>query len=180
MSEDELIGTTIIGVIFLGLIALVLFYLFFLPTFIAFRRGHRNRWVIFLINFVFGATVLGWIGALIWALTASQTHDPNAYGQNDALGLTPRHDDTLQQAKTLTRPCLDCGEPILLVARKCKHCGSAVAPIGAEPSGATPLPESRPTVGGAARLFCSECGSQMPESDKFCQKCGAAQEPLSR
>ena len=104
----------------------------------------------------------------------------NAYGQNDALRLTPRHDDTLQQVKTLTRPCPDCGEPILLVARKCKHCGSAVAPIGAEPSGATPLPESRPTVAGAARRFCSECGSQMLESDKFCQKCGTAQETLSR
>ena len=55
----------VIGAIVLGLIAIVLF---FLPTIIAFRRDHRNRWVIFLINFVFGATVLGWVGALIWAM----------------------------------------------------------------------------------------------------------------
>ena len=86
MSEDELIGTTIIGVIFLGLIALVLFYLFFLPTIIAFRGDHRNRWVIFLINCVFGATVLGWIGALIWAmnridgpLKGGVKYDPQAH-----------------------------------------------------------------------------------------------------
>jgi hypothetical protein len=69
----------------LGVLSLVLF---FLPTIIAFRRDHRNRWVIFLINFVFGATVLGWIGALIWAMNKiddplkggvkydPQTHDP--------------------------------------------------------------------------------------------------------
>ena len=69
----------------LGVLSLVIF---FIPTIIAFRRDHRNRWVIFLINFVFGATVLGWIGALIWAMNKiddplkggvkydPQTHDP--------------------------------------------------------------------------------------------------------
>ena len=54
-----------VGWLFLRLCA---FALYFVPTFIAFRRGHRNRWIIFLINLVFGVTVLGWIGALIWAV----------------------------------------------------------------------------------------------------------------
>jgi hypothetical protein len=68
--------------------ALLVLIGYFLPTIIAFRRNHRNRWVIFLINLVFGATVLGWIGALIWAMNKiddplkggikhdPQTHDP--------------------------------------------------------------------------------------------------------
>jgi len=68
--------------------ALLMLIGYFLPTIIAFRRNHRNRWVIFLINLVFGATVLGWIGALIWAMNKiddplkggikhdPQTHDP--------------------------------------------------------------------------------------------------------
>ena len=67
----------------LGVLSLVLF---FLPTIIAFRRDHRNRWVIFLINLVFGATVLGWIGALIWAmnkiadpLKGGVKYDPQAH-----------------------------------------------------------------------------------------------------
>ena len=84
MSDGATLALAI-GAIVLGLIAIVLF---FLPTIIAFRRDHRNRWVIFLINFVFGATVLGWIGALIWAMNKIddplkggvkydlQTHDP--------------------------------------------------------------------------------------------------------
>jgi cytochrome c biogenesis protein CcdA len=83
MSDEETLALGIVVVF--GLIALALF---FLPTFIAFRQDHRNRWVIFLINLVFGATVLGWVGALIWAMNKiddplkggikhdPQTHDP--------------------------------------------------------------------------------------------------------
>ena len=36
-------------------------------TIVAFNRGHRNRWVIMIINIVFGATLLGWLIAIIWA-----------------------------------------------------------------------------------------------------------------
>jgi hypothetical protein len=83
MSEGDL-ALAIVAIVF-GLIAIVLF---FLPMIIALRRDHRNRWVIFLINSVFGATVLGWIGARTWAMNkideplkggvkyVPQTHDP--------------------------------------------------------------------------------------------------------
>lgn len=39
-----------------------------LPVFIAFWRGHPNRWIIFIITVVFGATILGWLIALVWSL----------------------------------------------------------------------------------------------------------------
>ena len=42
--------------------------IYLLPALIAFCRRHRNRWIILLINMVFGGTVLGWFAALIWAL----------------------------------------------------------------------------------------------------------------
>ena len=70
------------------IILLILAFIYFLPTIIAFSRGHRNRWVIFIINVVFGCTFLGWIIALIWAMNKiddpvkggvkhdSQPHDP--------------------------------------------------------------------------------------------------------
>jgi len=48
------------------IIALIAIY--FLPAMIGFSRDHRNRWIILLINVVFGATVLGWLIALIWAM----------------------------------------------------------------------------------------------------------------
>ena len=60
--------------VFLFILWIIFMIIFFIPTIIAFRRGHPNRWVIFIINFVFGATVLGWFGCLIWACHA--VHDP--------------------------------------------------------------------------------------------------------
>jgi ATP-dependent Zn protease len=53
---------------FFIIILLLSIFVFFIPSIIAFNRQHRNRWVIFVINIVFGFTLLGWLVALIWAL----------------------------------------------------------------------------------------------------------------
>ena len=45
-----------------------IFMVYFLPSFIAFSKAHKNRFAIFLINLLLGWTVLGWIWALIWSL----------------------------------------------------------------------------------------------------------------
>jgi hypothetical protein len=42
-----------------------------LPTIIAFRRHHPNRWLIAAINVFLGATGIGWAGALVWAFHAA-------------------------------------------------------------------------------------------------------------
>ena len=39
----------------------------FLPTFIAYRRQHPYRHAIFLLNFLTGATGVGYVAAFIWA-----------------------------------------------------------------------------------------------------------------
>lgn len=39
------------------------------PTIIAYRRGHHNWEAIGAVNMFLGWTILGWIAALIWALT---------------------------------------------------------------------------------------------------------------
>src|SRR5438067_12916683 len=41
-----------------------------LPTLIALSRRHQNGLAIGILNAVLGWTVVGWIGALVWALTA--------------------------------------------------------------------------------------------------------------
>ena len=41
--------------------------IYFLPIIIAFKGSHRNRWIIFLLN-IFGATIILWVIALVWAL----------------------------------------------------------------------------------------------------------------
>ena len=55
---------SIIGII--GFIISLVFY--FVPTIVAAARHHRNTLAIFLVNFFFGWTGIGWVGALIWAV----------------------------------------------------------------------------------------------------------------
>ena len=53
--------------LFFSLLGLIVLAIYFLPTIIAFKRSHRNRWIILLMN-IFGATIILWIIALVWAL----------------------------------------------------------------------------------------------------------------
>ena len=50
-------------------ILIVLIAIYFLPTIIACEKQKRNMLAIFALNFLTGWTFLGWIGALVWALT---------------------------------------------------------------------------------------------------------------
>ena len=57
---------------FLGIIAIVVLtilgiVIYFLPTIIAYKKEHKNKVIILLIDFLLGWTFLGWVGSLIWA-----------------------------------------------------------------------------------------------------------------
>ena len=52
----------------LGLLAILL-VLYCLPTIIAFKKKRRNRAAICVLNLLLGGTLLGWVVALVWALT---------------------------------------------------------------------------------------------------------------
>jgi hypothetical protein len=52
------------------LLLLTLLLASFLPTIIAFARRHHNRYAIFVLNLLLGWTVVGWVVALVWSLTA--------------------------------------------------------------------------------------------------------------
>lgn len=63
----------IIGVV-LFVAALVIGLLFYvLPSIIATKRKHHNRLSILAVNLLLGWTFLGWVAALVWAL--SETHE---------------------------------------------------------------------------------------------------------
>jgi hypothetical protein len=55
-------------VIFMVIALLIAGFIYILPTIVAFRRDHPNRWIILVINVAFGGTILGWGIALAWAL----------------------------------------------------------------------------------------------------------------
>lgn len=72
LAQEAEIATGIAGVGFIciiivaGIIGLVVN---FIPTIVAAMRGHRNTAVIFLLNLFLGWSFIGWVVAMVWALT---------------------------------------------------------------------------------------------------------------
>ncbi|MDE2442456.1 MAG: superinfection immunity protein [Betaproteobacteria bacterium] len=69
---------------------------YFFPTIVAALRGHLNGGAIFMLNLLTGWTLLGWMLALVWAMTN------NTRRTNDNLAMNARL-DAVEQA-TRTRP----------------------------------------------------------------------------
>lgn len=42
--------------------------LYFVPSFIAFRRGHQYRWIILALNATSGWTGIAWVSVFVWAI----------------------------------------------------------------------------------------------------------------
>ena len=59
----------VIGLVWLLVLVLVC-VVFVIPSIIAFRQHHPNRWAILAVNVCLGGTGIGWAAALIWALHA--------------------------------------------------------------------------------------------------------------
>lgn len=54
------------------LASIAMFFVYFLPSIVAFWRGHHNRGAIFILNLFLGWSGLGWVVALIWSFTMVQ------------------------------------------------------------------------------------------------------------
>lgn len=57
------IWTWILAAVF----ALAALFIYMIPTVIAFRNRHPKRVAILLVNLLLGVTVLGYVGAMLWA-----------------------------------------------------------------------------------------------------------------
>ena len=53
-----------------GIFVILLIAFYFLPTIIGFIRKKKNAAAILVVNFFFGWTLIGWVVALAWSLTA--------------------------------------------------------------------------------------------------------------
>jgi hypothetical protein len=89
-------------------VPLLLFGLYFLPTILGAQRSHDNVTGLFLVNFFFGWTGIGWIAALIWALTAT----PMVY-------FHPAYAMPMGSAR-----CPRCGCGLVPGAAFCTNCGT--------------------------------------------------------
>ena len=57
---------------FIFLIMMALFILYFAPAIIAWRARHPQATAIYVLNALFGWTLIGWGIALIWAFTVKE------------------------------------------------------------------------------------------------------------
>jgi hypothetical protein len=63
------------GEVFLAV--MVIGILYFIPASVAINRGHHNAGAIFALNLFLGWSLIGWVLALVWALT-NPAPGPNA------------------------------------------------------------------------------------------------------
>src|SRR5689334_246514 len=95
------------AVIVICLIVAIGFF-YFIPSLEARRRRVSHRDAIFVLNLLLGWSLLGWVAALIWAMTDHTT---------EGVATTERRS-----------ACPLCSEAILSTARVCRYCGSVLPP----------------------------------------------------
>jgi hypothetical protein len=109
----------------IGTILLVsLIGLYFVPSIVAFSRNHHNAAGICVLNIFLGWTVIGWIGALIWSLTAIQPSQTititNSSAQPKSESQSPPQSNALQGRIY----CPKCGKAIKADDVYCGGCGA--------------------------------------------------------
>lgn len=94
---------------FLVLVAL----LYFLPSLLGLHKRHSLG--IFLLNFFFGWTIVGWLVALLWAVGA-EPRIPPVYVRNQMVPVPAMASGGLEY-------CHQCGAPHFHGAQFCSVCG---------------------------------------------------------
>jgi hypothetical protein len=98
-------------------VAIFLLFPYFLPTIIAIIRKHGSTGGIFALNFLLGWTVIGWVGSLIWALSADNRttviveRDPVSYGPPPSYNPPPSYTPTPRQTDPTIRPAAKPTQP---------------------------------------------------------------------
>lgn len=95
----------------LGMIFLIFCIIpYFLPTIIAFARKKDNAGGVFALNFFLGWTFIGWIAALIWALSSNTRPTVivnNVYPPSPGPSYPPEsYQSDYQQAARQTNPTI--------------------------------------------------------------------------
>lgn len=66
------LGINLFSGLLIGLCCFITYWLYFIPTYVALYREHRKTTAIFIINLILGETFIGWVVALVWALSGDR------------------------------------------------------------------------------------------------------------
>ncbi len=118
-----------------GLIVLLIigFLVYFLPSFIGFRKGHKYKWIIFAMNLILGGSGIGWLIAFIWSVWPQRSSlldpiaDPSGSG-----GMPKEFGERISEYKYYsqrsykTNYCENCGKQLSETAKFCGRCGCQI------------------------------------------------------
>ncbi|MFG1184366.1 superinfection immunity protein [Xanthobacter aminoxidans] len=117
-NPDRIGGFILLFVLFaLGAI------IYFIPSFVARNRNHAQKSAIFWLNFFTGWSFIGWVAALIWALTNPTVVSTEPTGTREKyISDTPR--SRISQNEKI---CPRCAESVKAAALVCRYCGHEFA-----------------------------------------------------
>ena len=101
--------------------------LYFCPTIIAASRHHKNTTSIVVLNLFLGWTVVGWVGALVWAYSANNVWLPEVAAMPPTASRPITASPALALSMGQTKKCQFCAEEIKVEAIRCKHCKSDIS-----------------------------------------------------
>ena len=75
------------GTLELLILIIFVFIIYIIPTIVAFKRDHPNKYPILIVNIMFGASLVGWLACLIWAMNAVHTSKSGSNGGESGLNI---------------------------------------------------------------------------------------------
>lgn len=114
-----------VSVLVIVLVVILGAAIYFLPSYIAHKRKHPSFGAILVINLLFGWTLLGWVGSLIWALS-SPPATPNVQIYNIPPSSTSPSSAPPPASGSGLNFCPSCGTRIDHSGSFCISCGTKI------------------------------------------------------